>query len=48
MDTSQLQKALKQMHEMAEENRKLTAFMAEIKADTEKVLVRFWCAFLFD
>ncbi|GIL52725.1 hypothetical protein Vafri_8513, partial [Volvox africanus] len=37
VDSAQLQKALKQMQEMAEENRKLSAFLAEFKADTEKL-----------
>ncbi|EFJ49442.1 hypothetical protein VOLCADRAFT_117238 [Volvox carteri f. nagariensis] len=33
----QLQKTLKQMQEMAEENRKLSVFLAEYKADAEKL-----------
>ncbi|GIL79877.1 hypothetical protein Vretimale_12497 [Volvox reticuliferus] len=37
VDATLLQKTLKQMQEMAEENRKLSAFLAEFKADAEKL-----------
>ncbi|GLC47978.1 hypothetical protein PLESTB_000045900 [Pleodorina starrii] len=37
VDASQLQKTLKQMQEMAEENRKLSVFLAEYKADADKL-----------
>lgn len=37
MDPAQLKATLKQMQDMQEENKKLQAFLAEFKADTEKV-----------
>lgn len=37
VDAAALQKMLRQMQEMADENRKLSAFLAEHKASTEKV-----------
>ncbi|PNW72187.1 hypothetical protein CHLRE_16g678650v5 [Chlamydomonas reinhardtii] len=38
VDAAALQKMLRQMQEMADENRKLSAFLAEHKASTEKLL----------